>query len=96
MVSGSGVLRGSSLELNAGFDAFAFQLLDVSQYPKLVDGTHSRSRDAQGYKFTGLRYKEFFLLNVGYETTLRLPVGVRNVVAADWLLTRKFTNFRHR
>lgn len=84
------------LELNTGFDAFAFQLLNVSVNTKLVDGPHSASGNTQGDKFTRLRYEELLLLNVGYETALRLPVGVGNVVAADRLLTREFTNFGHR
>ena len=81
------------LELNAGFDAFAFQFLYVSVNTKLVDGTHSAGRNTKGYKLTSFWYEELLLLNVGYKTTLRLPVGVGNVVAADRLLTREFTNF---
>ena len=84
------------LELDAGFDAFAFQLLYVCVDTKLIDGPHSTRGNAQGYEFTRFRYEELLLLNIGYKTTLRLPVGVGNVVAADRLLTREFTNFRHR
>jgi len=84
------------LELDAGFDAFAFQLLDVSVNTKLVDGAHGGSRNAQGDKLTRFGHEELLLLNVGHKTTLRLPVGVGNVVAADRLLTGEFTNFRHR
>ena len=84
------------LELDARFDAFAFQLLYVSVDTEFVDGPHRVRGNTQGNEFAGFRHEEFLLLNVGYETTLRLPVGVGNVVAADWLLTREFTNFRHR
>jgi len=84
------------LELYASFDALGLQLLNVSVDTKLINGPHSGSRDTQGNKLTRLRYEELLLLNVGDKPTLRLPVGVGNVVAANWLLTREFANFGHR
>ena len=77
-------------------NTLAFQLLQVSHNAQLVDGADGTGGNAQGYEVTGLRNEETLLLDVGYETTLRLTVGVGNVVAADRLFTRKFANFRHR
>ncbi len=76
------------LELYASFDALGFQLLNVSVDTKLIDGPHSGGRDTKGNELTRFRNEELLLLNVRYKTTLRLPVGVGNIVAADWLLTR--------
>jgi hypothetical protein len=83
------------LKLNSVLYTFCIQFLQVSNEAQLVDGADSTSGNAQCNEFTRLRNEETFLLDVGYKTTLGLPVGVRHIVSGDRLLARKGTNFRH-
>ncbi len=72
-----------------------FQPFNVRIRPQFVNRAKGFRADLQGDKITQFRNKNAFLLNVGDKATLRLPVGVGNVVARYRALSGKLTDLGH-
>ena len=70
-------------------------LRNRSSQTNLIDGAHSRSRNAQCDVISVFRIEESLLLQVGIESALRAALGVRNVVSYHYLLTGELTNAAH-
>ncbi len=83
------------LELDAGVYTTGFQPFNVRIRPQFVNRAKGLSTELQRDKVTQFRDKDALLLNVRYKATLRLPVGVRNVIARYWAFSGKLTDLGH-
>lgn len=64
------------------------QFFQISMQPHLVDGTQRRCADFKRHPLPGFRHEKLLFLQIREETTLRLAVRVRNVIACERPLAR--------
>jgi len=76
--------------------ALLLQFFNVLEKAELRDGPNGRSAHFQRDPFASFWHKEFFGLQIGVKTSLRLSVGVRDVVARHGLLPRQVAYFWHK